>query len=204
MPSPAFVRTDLREPVIVLEAETDVPRYAPARQADTPRYRSWEVAGTSHVDLYALGPDSAGVLGCALPVNSGPHHYVFHTALRDLRRWIVNPWFQPPSGPTIQLDAAGAIVRGPDGNALGGIRTPQLDVPVATLSGAGNSPGLCSLFGTTTKFTDSQLLARYGNRTNYLFWYLIAEAAALDSRFLLPVDGPAVLAEAVAAPFPEA
>ena len=34
--------------MLVLESETDVPRYFPARQADSAHYRGWEVAGTAH------------------------------------------------------------------------------------------------------------------------------------------------------------
>ena len=49
----------------------------------------------------------------------------------------------------------GALVLDGNGNALGGIRSPHLDVPVATLRGTGNSPAgggginFCALFGTT-------------------------------------------------------
>lgn len=202
IPNPTFLRTDRRTPVLVVESETDVERYAPARQPDSRYYRAWEIAGTSHVDLYALGPDSAGILGCVLPVNSGPHHYVFHTAVRDLLRWTRNREKAPPSSPRITLDGAGRTVRDRFGNALGGIRTPQLDAPVATLSGFGNSPGLCSLFGTTTRFTDAQLLATYGTRTTYLLRFLQAEARAFDSGFLLRADGYAALVEAAQVPFP--
>jgi Alpha/beta hydrolase domain len=46
------VRTDLDIPVWKLLAETDVlGTQAANRQPDTARFRSWEVAGTSHVDL---------------------------------------------------------------------------------------------------------------------------------------------------------
>lgn len=203
MPNPTFIRTDLREPTLVVEAETDVPRFSPARQADDDSVRVWEIAGTSHVDLYALGPDSAGVLGCTLPVNSGPHHYVFHTAIRTLRKWMRNDDRLPPSSPRIQLDASNNVVRDQYGNALGGIRTPQLDVPAATLSGFGNSPGLCSLFGTTTAFSVNQLVATHGDRYHYIGNYLIAEAKALKSKFILQDDAVAVLVESFGVPIPD-
>ncbi len=202
LPNPAFIRTDLTTPVLVLEAETDVPRYAPARQADSPTFRSWEVAGTAHADLYMLGPASAGILGCTQPVNSGPQHYVFHTALRDLRRWMLKPWRTPPSSPLIALDGANNVLRDQDGNALGGIRTPQLDVPIATLSGFGNSPGLCSLFGTTAPFSRAHLVGRYGTVDQYRFRFLLAEAQALDSKFMLRDDAFTILAEAATFNFP--
>ena len=196
LPNPAFIRSGLSTPVLVVEAETDVPRHVPARQPDSSTYRLWEIAGTSHADLYMLGPDSAGILGCVLPVNSGPQHYVFHTALRDLRRWMRRPWRLPPSAPLVTVDLSNTVVRDEVGNALGGIRTPQIDVPIATLSGFGNSPGLCSLFGTTDAFTGAELTAKYGTVDQYRFQFLLAEAQALDSKFILQADAWAVLAEA--------
>jgi hypothetical protein len=42
------------------------------------------------------------------------------------------------------------IERDEHGNALGGIRTPYVDVPIAALSGLGQTGSiLCLLFGTT-------------------------------------------------------
>ncbi|MGZ4676366.1 MAG: alpha/beta hydrolase domain-containing protein [Acidimicrobiia bacterium] len=202
MPTPVFIRTDQRVPVFVLESETDVQRYAPARQPDSKWYREWEVAGTSHVDAYALGPIGAAVLGCLLPTNSGPHHFVYHTVVRDLWRWMRHPGQSPPTSPKITLDAENVVVRDQYGNALGGIRTPELDAPAATLSGYGNSPGLCSLFGTTTPFTPEQLTSIYTDRTGYLVQYLIAEAGALDTRFVLRDDAFSILDDALAVPFP--
>ena len=98
-PTPTFIRTDLSTPVFVFEAETDIPRYAPARQPDSAAVHTWEVAGTAHADQYMIGPAAAGVLGCTQPVNTGPQHYVFHTALRDLRRWMLKPSRVPPTAP---------------------------------------------------------------------------------------------------------
>jgi hypothetical protein len=201
MPNPTFVRTDIPTPVMVVESETDIPRYAPARQDDSAHFRSWEIAGTSHADLYMLGPASAGVLGCTLPPNSGPQHFVMHTALRDLRTWMRSPWKLPPSSPRIQLDSTGGVARDVFGNALGGIRTPQLDVPAATYSGFGNSPGLCTLFGTTTPFTPARLAGIYGDKSTYLTYYLNLEFAAFASRFVLTDDVWDVLADGIKVQF---
>ena len=52
---------------------------------------------------------------------------------------------QPGAPPSLERDALG--------NARGGIRTPQVDVPIAVLSGVGQPPGSpCSRFGTTLAF----------------------------------------------------
>ena len=52
MPSTAMIRTDNPTPVLVLQSETDV--NPGARQDDSPTYRLWEMAGTSHVDAYSV------------------------------------------------------------------------------------------------------------------------------------------------------
>jgi hypothetical protein len=202
-PSPVFVRTDQRQPVLVIESETDVPGHFAARQPDSPTYRLWEIAGTSHVDLYMLGPAAVAVLGCALPVNSGPEHYVMHAGLAYMRQWIRSPSIPPPHAPRLATDDTGTPLRDVYGNALGGIRTPQLDVPVATLTGFGNTGNLfCSLAGTTTPFTDAQLIAAHKTRDEFLKRYARATKRAYAAGFILRCDVMAVLMEAVMVPFP--
>ena len=50
-----------------------------------------------------------------------------------------------------------------------GIRTPQLDVPVATLSGLGQAgDSFCGLFGTTVPFTDEALAQRYPDHDTFV------------------------------------
>ena len=50
-----------------------------------------------------------------------------------------------------------------NGNVLRGVRSPQVDAPIATLSGVGNSgatgtsAAFCGLFGRTLPFSASQL-----------------------------------------------
>lgn len=196
MPNPTFIRTDISTPVLVVESENDVVRHLPARQADSSRYRLWEMAGTSHLDAYALGPAAIAFLACDKPVNSGPGHYIMHSAIRRLWKWMRHPSSPPPTSPLITVDAQGAIVRDALGNALGGIRTPEVDVPIATLSGVGNTPGLfCGLFGVTTPFTPQQLTNLYGTQTNYTVQFVIATARMLDSKFLLTDDAVDMIME---------
>ena len=202
VPAPARVRTDLAVPVFQLETETDMfglsggpgPFSFPAaRQPDTSMIRTWEVAGTAHADLYSLqylyaqGVYQYGIAGfldlrpAFLIVNSGPEHYVATAALRSLRLWITNGSSPPQSAP---LDvAAGAIVRDAHGNAVGGVRTPQVDVPVATLTGEGNR-----LNGRTFPFDIAILDALYPTHGAYVSAFNRDTKRALDAGFILP-DG---------------
>ena len=45
------LRTDLDVKVFAVDTETDILGKSAARQADSDRLRTWEVAGTSHVDF---------------------------------------------------------------------------------------------------------------------------------------------------------
>ena len=198
--SPARVRTDQTVPVMVFLAETDVPGHRAARQPDSRHYRLWEVPGTAHVDEYMLGPVGLAGLNCTKPVNDGPQHYVFNAALRSLTKWIRNDSYVPPKAPRIWLDANGAIIRDQHGNARGGIRTPQLDVPVKLLLGTGNSPAFCGLAGTSTPFDAATLAALYPTRADYLNAYVYATLDALNRKFVLGDDFVPIIAEALESP----
>jgi len=91
--------------------------------------------------------------------------------------------------PTIQRDELG--------NARGGIRLPELEAPVATLSGEpGGGPGFCSLFGTTTAFDAARLSSLYPNHRDYVTAYSKAADRMQRDGFLLPADAKEAKAEA--------
>ena len=53
--TPVQIRDDLSVPVFQFETETDVHgmlQFRPSRQQDSDRLRTWEVAGTAHVDMH--------------------------------------------------------------------------------------------------------------------------------------------------------
>ena len=87
--TPLLIRTDLRVPVFMSETQTDLIMlgYAPAQQPNTDRIRTWEIAGTSHADIYEVG-GNAGVLGCTAPINTGPQHVVVQAGFADFSRWV--------------------------------------------------------------------------------------------------------------------
>ena len=76
---PEPFRDDLRVPVLCFQAETDLIAlgYYPARQPDSDMFRLWEVAGTSHADVYTFvaGFVDSGALPIAeLAAAVGAHH----------------------------------------------------------------------------------------------------------------------------------
>jgi hypothetical protein len=197
--APVIFRTDQDVPVMDIQTETDVASilnsYA-ARQPDSSRFRLWEVAGTAHADAHLVG-QFAELIDCGVPVNNGPMHVVAKSALHALKTWLTTGT-APRIAPRLDV-AAGTtpqVQRDANGIALGGIRTPPVDVPVATLSGAAgpNPSAICLLLGSTKPFTAAKLAELYPSRTAYLSRYRRSVARAIRSGFVLPADRAALMA----------
>jgi Alpha/beta hydrolase domain len=217
------IRDDLRVPVIVLQTETDVTLLGSGR-AEQPDYdllRNWEIAGAAHADTYLLfasGHDDGALAPTRLaelmrpttdvlmghtdsPINSGPqHHYVECAALEQLDGWVAGH-AKPTAAPRLATTADGRDLRRDDlGVAIGGIRTPWTDVPLAVLSGTGQGGEMFAfLFGTTRPITDADLARLYpGGKADYLAKFEVSLESAIAAGFLLPADRAEILAVAAA------
>ncbi|HEY4397668.1 MAG TPA: alpha/beta hydrolase domain-containing protein [Acidimicrobiia bacterium] len=197
--TPTTFRTDQDAPVLDIQTETDLTSVLNsyvARQPDNRRFRLWEVPGTAHADLHLLA-SNAQYIQCGVPINNGPLHVVAKAGLRALTTWL-ETGKAPPKAPRIDV-ASGAspqIQRNADGIALGGIRTPPVDVPVAALSGApGPNPSvICLLLGSTNPIAPERLTQLYPSRAAYKQQYDRAADAAIRAGFVLPADRAALLA----------
>jgi hypothetical protein len=203
------IRTDHAAPVLVLQAEGDLlPPLACrlARQDDDDKLRWWEMAGTSHADSYLIGA-AVTLMGCDWRINEGPHKYLAQAALHALVRWVTEGT-PPPSAPRIEFtsEAPATIARDEIGIAIGGVRTPDVDVPVVVLSGEGpegTADKLGWLLGSTTPLAAGYLASRYGDEAGYLRAYTASLDQAIDAGFLLPAHRDELLARAGAVSFPE-
>jgi hypothetical protein len=222
-PTPTFVRGDVDVPVLIFETETDLISlgYFAARQPDLGNIRTWEVAGTAHDDAYGLnvGPNDPGraaldttylppqtsifgVITCARPINQGPQHYVLNAALRRLNRWVRRGKVSgDPFSPRLEVipGPPPEIVRDAFGNALGGIRTPQVDAPIATLSGLGQPAGggFCGLFGTTVPFEPATLASLYPTHDAYVKAIVRSARRTARAGFIIRIDTTAIKAAAL-------
>jgi hypothetical protein len=219
------IREDVRVPVITLQSETDVLRFAGfrARQPDGGRFRLWEIAGAAHFDTYGLvaahrddGSLSARELAALIAptdevlgqkaaslVNSGPQqHYVLNAALAHLEAWV-RRGSPPPSADRLATtgDDDPVLVLDELGIVRGGVRTPWVDVPVAVLSGLGQEGAMfIPLFGVTRPFDDAQLGRLYPNgRKQYLDEFERRLDEAIASGFILTADRDEILALVAAA-----
>lgn len=208
---PVFIRDDIGEPVFQFQTETDVFGmfgFLAARQPDSDRLRTWEVAGTAHADKYILNFNGdAGDVSTALScdnVNDGPQNFVIKAALHALNLWLTDGT-APVEGEPLMADENGDPKRDDYGNVLGGVRTPDVDVPIATLSGLPpvDSSIICSLFGQTTPFAPEKLLELYPTHEDYVTKVEESALRARQAKFILEPEQQAMVAKAEAAPIPE-
>ena len=186
----------------------------------------WEAAGSSHFDHYglAIGPSDIGdgqgavlnleamrnptnspspSFSCDVPINTGGTHWLLNAAVHHLNEWVVNGT-APPSAPLLQVASTGPLVfaRDANGNAVGGVRSPQVDAPIAALGGTGNSGAgpigqFCRLFGTTVPFTPEQLAARYPNHDAFVQQWAQAAINGVNAGYLLRDDAYELFISAV-------
>ncbi len=197
---PSILRTDLDVPVLNQQAENDVVGVLNSiivRQPDSDTFRLWEVAGTAHADARQLGP-SADNLDCGAPINNGPQHMVAKAALNSLDKWL-RTGKSPPAAQRLELTSTNppTLRRDADGIVQGGIRTPQVDVPVDVLSGMpGPNPDIiCILLGSTTPLSADRLAELYASRDDYEQRYVTATEAVIKAGFVLEGEREALLAD---------
>jgi hypothetical protein len=122
-----------------------------------------------------------------------PMRYATSAALYHLNTWV-QTGEAPPSGPRYEFTAAGTLARDEHGNALGGIRLPPIDVPVATYVSTA-----CALGGFTVPFTEVQLRELYPTHADYYSQMAAATHATAEAGFLLDEDAEDLLSRACAA-----
>ena len=221
---PVRSRDDLGAPAFVFNTETEASSLFPVRQPDTDLLRLWEVTGTCHVggvasqaemmaplvvrdgiefglsggDAPALVAEDPNVLSFAPARRAAIHHF---------QRWITGGP-PPPAQPRIEFEDGDppTIRRDRFGNALGGIRLPDFDVPTGVHTGTRDGDVLLSLIGSTRPFTPEQLAELYPDRESYLARWYASLDRGLEAGYILDDDAPAMKAladESAAVVFPK-
>jgi hypothetical protein len=224
------LRSNLRVPVIQVITETDlmgfgIGQFYKARQPDSDRLRTWEIAGTAHADNYSFSVgaiDSGSVtidqmVAAWAPtrstpigqtdkaINNGPqHHYVVESALWHLDRWLTSGAAPPRAAPIeVTVGNAPKIVIDPHGIAQGGVRSPWVDVPISRLSGSGNGGAVhARMLGSCQPFDKEQLDRLYpGGKDDYLKKFERSLTSAIAAGFILAADKQEIM-ELAAASYP--
>ncbi len=184
------------------------------RRQDDPRYRHYEIAGAAHV---AEPPPTSGatpptpgriptpegqphfsVEQCQPEFPAGSHAndfplYLVQSALfSTMHHWLESGRPPPPSA-YIQTHEDGTTRTDSWGNAMGGVRYPQVALPIARY-GVG-STDRCVLFGYTVPFDAARCRSLYGDHAAYVDRLRALTRRLVAQRLLLP-DGAQLLVAA--------
>ena len=208
-------------PVMQLVTETEflkgrdtVQKLVAMRQPDlnlpAGRYRWYEVAGSSRrsrADLFSTAAYQTGHAAAAptcneVPERTSPLATFLRAALFNLNRWPRLGAHAPP-GARFELEGE-AIKRDEHGNALGGVRSPWLDVPVSTyLASAETRPDdACGSLGRDVPFPKAKLARLYKNHAEYVGKVEDNLIRLVNSFYLNGSDADAALQEIKAASVP--
>ena len=162
----------------------------------------------SYTSGFAPSPEDLARLGvtynyynCDGVGTTFPMHYLYNAAHVNLDRWA-REGVAPPRSDRIQVDAAGQTVLDEHGNAVGGVRTPWVDVPTATYYPTSTGPG-CALFGHMEPFGQAKLLGLYPNHGVYSRAVIGEVDRLVDEGWLTRADGAATINEAAGASVPK-
>ena len=187
-------------PVVDFETQTDVEGFH-VQLSDDRRYTSPGGAYIRRDDsdrpedrhrLYevAAAPHASSMQGCDGEPSTFPTDAFLRAALVHLFRWAEHG-VRPPCVPRIDLavlDVVSKVDVDDVGNAVGGVRSPFIDVPLARYD-AHSTPGpRCVLRGRETVLTPVELGARYGNVGTYLEAFEADLDATIAAGFLLAQD----------------
>ena len=171
------------------------------------------VYGTIALFNEMLNPPSTVSAGtCTAPINTGEARYTFSAGVEQLIRWSATggaltgiPAAAPPLfvGQYVGEPSTTAPVVDANGNIIGGVRSPAVDVPVATLTGdSTSSPGFCVLAGTTTPFSSSQLSSMYPTHRAFVVKWSNDVSKLVSGGYITQVDGEQLIAAAGASRVP--
>ena len=189
--------------------------------ADSGLFRLWELAGprtrataaTSYQDAQWIYNHSNGTTGewdkeaalswgylaapgDCLHRNWYQAGFIWSSALVALDEWV-RTGDAPEPMPRIKRDADG-VVFDEHGMMVGGVRTPIIDVPIASyFAGVTNPPtqdpcgvagGAAALTGTTRVFTAAQLAELYNSGDDFLTKFNASIDEAETNGYILPAD----------------
>jgi hypothetical protein len=206
----------VRVPFVTVMTESDFRRSLKRRRddADEPGVlRLYELAGAAHSGPFAAGQPATADLTiagyaapaedlCREPRGNFPLGYAFNAIWQQYDDLLVRK-VPMTREPRIDVDDGGEVLRDAAGNARGGFRLPQIDVPLAVYRGSStprggdaSSQGVCALTGAMQKLGVAQLKAQYKTRAEYLRRFNAAVDEAVRARRLVAQDAPAMKAEA--------
>lgn len=187
-------------------------------------YRIYEIAGAPHGPSYIMGYQpleedilKTGDLPSQVPYQYGGQEekanhfyrqYIEKAMYHNFKDWVINGVL-PPKAELIEVTEDGTdFVYDEHGNVKGGVRSPALDVPIATYYEAATEiegePFAWS-FGYQEDFSTKKLQDLYGViASQQTYVQMVTESAEqlTEDRFLLPEDAQSIITQAELTPIP--
>jgi hypothetical protein len=223
-----FLIKDLNVPVIAVVAQGEVVGSLPYRRpdADGPegRYRLYEIAGAAHIDKFAYSTgfpaiaDQTAAVGsaqgtadwpftamCDPPIPLSDHpllKYSYDAALMNLDAWA-RKGTAPPKEERVQVTSGDtpALVLDEFGHAKGGVRSPWVDVPIATYTTTSPGPGTCAELGHRIPFASDRIKMLYPTAQDYAKKVNADIDALVKAHWFAESDGKKMKASLVPAAF---
>jgi len=208
-----MVRDDLTIKVMTFNSEGEADLTLAGRRPDSDLYRHWEVAGATHgpprkLTYQRQKSDRDGITnsgGEPLPIRIAEVDWqpVLAAALWHVHLWITDGT-PPPSIPPIEfVEENGKMVirRDQYGNAIGGVRLPELEVPYAHIISNSRTNGMRSSY--TIPFSANYLKQLYPTNADYVAKVTEAANNAKAVGVILDRAAADYIRRARAAPIPE-
>jgi hypothetical protein len=212
---------DIGAPVVAVVAQGEVVASLPFRRADADgpngRYRLYEIAGAAHIDKYAYDTlpvfaDEIAASGTAqgspewpfnamcdppIPLSTNPLlKYSYDAALMNLDQWARKGIAPPHEERMLVTDGPmPALVLDENSHAKGGVRSPWVDVPVATYTTTSPGPGTCAELAHTIPFTADRIKALYPSSQDYSKKVAADVDALVKAHWFTESDGKKMKAE---------
>jgi hypothetical protein len=199
-----MLRDDLGVPVFVVNSQLEAIACFSVRQPDTDTFRYWESAGTCHVSAQAqrdrqakMSRDGVRTLPLSEGINRIPMLPLYDAAYHHMQTWLTEGT-PPPSQPKVEFSGEpAAVVRDEHGIAVGGIRLPQAEVPLAQNSAVPLTPDIFAVLGGSSHpFSKEKIHALYADKSSFLAKFTAAANRAVSAGVLLPRDVAPLVAEA--------
>jgi hypothetical protein len=213
-------------PVMRVDSQSDVftlqgyDTRRPDADGDDP-FRLYEIAGSAHgwSDMYNYQPPRADIIAAGgKPISFGtctddkwnglPRQFIEPAMFCNMERWVARgtpPPTQAEPLRTVDGTPEGGFETDRFSNALGGVRSPWVDVPLATYHDAATDTdpaNVGAMFGHQVPFTTRQIESLYESRSEYVAKVRASVERLVRDRWLEPADAEHIVQQATYAAIP--
>jgi hypothetical protein len=197
-------------PVIRVMTQSDYLLAIAARQPDSDTapqlFRNYELAGAGHATPDELhfsaapaditkGGQTVPPMNCKEgPRSRFPSSVGFNAAWSNLVDWVRKDIPAPRAEP-IRVENGKAVLDA-FGNVMGGVRSPFVDVPTATWSGASTGESFCFIAGHEKPFDPAGIKELYRDQKTYARKVTTNVQKLVKERWITRADGAQLIAEA--------